>query len=201
VSIPPLVLASASPRRQSLLSEAGYSFIVDPANIDEENLPPGILPADAARDLARIKADTVAVRHPNDVVLGADTVVALGDYILGKPRDIEDARRILTLLSGTTHIVITGIAVVHAQANFSRWARVMSAVRMRNLSDHELETYLATGQWEGKAGAYGIQDNDPFVTRMSGSMTNIVGLPVSQTKLLLAEAGIVPIKPTPNAPI
>jgi septum formation protein len=191
VASPRLILASASPRRQQLLREAGYDFAVHPADVNEDDHPP-MLPADLAEYLASKKAQAVARRFPNDVVLGADTVVAFGDTVLGKPQDAAEARRMLQLLGGTTHVVITGLAVVRASANFFICSRVMSAVHMRDLSLDEVERYVAGGQWEGKAGGYGIQDDDPFVTRMSGSHTNIVGLPVEEARRLLAQAGVVP---------
>ena len=193
VSSPPLlILASASPRRQQLLREAGYKFIVHPADINEDNYPPQIKPYDLAEALAVKKAQAVAKLFPQDVVLGADTVVAFGDVILGKPRDPAHARGMLTLLSGTTHIVITGVSVLRLASDFSARSRVMSAVRMRDLWPDEIERYVQSNQWQGKAGGYGIQDNDPFVTRMAGCHTNIVGLPMTETKRLLALAGITP---------
>src|SRR5207237_3509663 len=112
--------------------------------------------------------------------------------VIGKPGDINDARRILYLLSGTTHIVITGIAVVRRGTGFCRNARVMSSVRMRQLTQTQIEKYLETGEWQGKAGAYGIQDRDPFVDRIAGDLTNIVGLPMKKTQELLSAAGIEP---------
>jgi septum formation protein len=189
---PHLILASASPRRQQLLREAGYAFEIDPAEINEDQYPPNLMPVDIARHLANAKADAVAVRHPEDVVLAADTVVAFGDTPLGKPRDAEHARAMLQLLEGTTHIVITAVAVVRRKDNFRKAAIAMSAVRMRNLRPDEIERYIASGEWQGKAGGYGIQDQDPFVTRMSGSHSNIVGLPMKLTAALLKEAGIEP---------
>ena len=189
---PRLILASASPRRHQLLREAGYAFTVVPADVDEEDHPPEILPADLAELLAARKAEAVSRQFPEDVVLGADTVVAFGDTILGKPRDADDARRMLRLLAGTTHVVITGVAVARAISNLHAVSRVMSGVQMRDLSAEEIDRYVAGGQWQGKAGGYGIQDDDPFVTRMSGCHTNIVGLPVPETRRLLALAGINP---------
>jgi septum formation protein len=189
---PRLVLASRSPRRQELLREAGYQFDIDPADVDEESYPPSMLPADVALELARSKANKVSEAHQEDVVLGADTVVAFGDKVIGKPRDKQDARRILFLLAGTTHIVITGVAVVRRATGFFRNARVMSAVRMRPLTAGDVDKYIATGDWQGKAGAYGIQDKDPFVERISGDHTNIVGLPMKKTKELLSAAGVEP---------
>ena len=170
---------------------AGYDFVVRPADIDEDDHPP-MLPADLAEYLAAQKAQHVARQQPNDVVLGADTVVAFGDTTVGKPANADDARRRLRLLAGTTHVVIPGVAVVRAESAYFTSARVMSAVRMRDLTNQEIDRYVAGGQWQGKAGGYGIQDNDPFVTRMAGCHTNIVGLPVPETKRLLALAGVVP---------
>jgi septum formation protein len=186
-----LILASASPRRQELLRGAGYDFVVRPANVDEDGHP-RMLPAELAEYLAAQKARHVARQFPNDVVLGADTVVAFGDTPVGKPADADDARRMLRLLAGTTHVVITGVAVVRAAASYFTCSRVMSAVHMRDLTPQEIDRYVAGGQWQGKAGGYGIQDDDPFVTRMSGCHTNIVGLPVPETKRLLALAGVEP---------
>jgi septum formation protein len=193
VSSPPrFILASASPRRQQLLREAGYDFVVHPADVNEDDYPAQIKPADLAEMLAVRKSQTVSTQFPPDVVLGADTVVAFGDRVLGKPRDADHARQMLGLLSGTTHIVITGVCVARAATNFSASARVMSAVRMRDLRPDEIDRYVQGGQWQGKAGGYGIQDEDPFVTRMSGCHSNIVGLPIPETKRLLSLAGIMP---------
>ena len=195
---PRLILASASPRRQQLLRDAGYDFVVHPADIDEDDHPPRILPADLAEYLAAQKAKAVAAeeRFRHDVILAADTVVAFGDRPLGKPADAADARKMLDLLSGTTHIVITGLAVCRPASAQTARSRVMSAVRMRMLSPEEIARYVATNDWQGKAGGYGIQDKDPFVTRVAGCHTNIVGLPVPETRRLLADAGIVPRGPS-----
>ena len=196
MSSPRLILASASPRRQSLLRDAGYQFDVDPAEIDEEAAYPlGMLPSKVAVHLAEAKARAVAARHADAVVLAADTVVAFGDLLLGKPVDAAHATQMLQLLSGTTHIVITGLCVTNAAAGFFKSARAMSAVKMRPLTVGEIDRYVASNEWEGKAGGYGIQDPDPFVVRQAGSHTNIVGLPMSLTRKLLEEAGV---RPTPR---
>lgn len=150
------------------------------------------MPGEAALRIARAKAETVAGRFPDNVVLAADTIVALGSMILGKPVDAADARRILSLLSGTTHQVITGVAVVHSRSSLSLIEQVISTVEMKPLSSDEIDSYIASGQWRGKAGAYGIQDSNPFVRRMAGCLTNIVGLPITTTRRLLGEAGINP---------
>ena len=188
-----LVLASASPRRQQLLREAGYDFAVFPADIDED-VYPNLMPIELARHLSFEKAKAVAGRFAQDVVLAADTVVAFGDRPMSKPDDVEDARRMLTLLSGTTHIVITGVTVMQKDSEVRQTRVAMSAVRMRNMTKLEIDGYIASGQWEGKAGGYGIQDNDPFVTRISGSHTNIVGLPMELVEKMLAELNILPAR-------
>jgi septum formation protein len=189
---PRLVLASASPRRRELLREAGYEFDVHPADIDEEDHPAGLAPGDLAEWLAARKAEVIGRQFPDAVVLAADTVVAFGEHILGKPLDADDARRMLDLLGGTTHTVVTGVAVVRRSVGFSRATRAVSAVSMRKLTPLEASAYVATNAWQGKAGGYGIQDNDPFVTRITGSHTNIVGLPMEAVEALLREAGLTP---------
>jgi septum formation protein len=193
---PRLILASASPRRQSLLREAGYAFEIDPAHIDEETYPKDLTPPQIAEYLATAKAHAVAARHPDDVTLGADTVVALGDVLLGKPLDTADAHRMLALLSATTHHVTTGVAVLCPAMQFRRTVTVTSTVRMRPLTPAEIDAYVATNQWQGKAGGYGIQDQDPFVTNMAGSLTNIVGLPMENVADLLSAAAIFPARAT-----
>ena len=189
-----LILASTSPRRQDLLREAGYEFAVVPPGIDEDDYPQTLLPADLAVFLARVKARSVSERYPENVVLAADTVVAFGDRILGKPEDDADARRTLRLLSGTTHIVVTGVAVGHAARKFAQERRVMSAVRMRVISRTELDHYVESGLWQGKAGGYGLQDGNPFIKSVAGCPTNVVGLPMSTTRMLLSSAGVEPVK-------
>lgn len=190
-----LILASASPRRQCLLREARFEFIVSPADLDESalastaRLSSDRLPA----HLAQAKAQAVAPKFPNDVILAADTIVALDNQVLGKAADAEDARRILSLLSGSTHRVITGVVVLRSAGGLSLSDTVSSTVQMRPLSPAMIDAYIATGNWRGKAGAYGIQDTDTFVARKDGCLTNIVGLPMTTTAKLLAKAGILPL--------
>jgi septum formation protein len=197
---PRLILASSSPRRRELLHTAGYAFEVHPADVDEDDYPVGTTPADLALFLARVKARTVAERFPADVVLAADTVVAFGDEPLGKPTDAADAARMLGRLSGTTHVVITGVCVVSRKTESV--ARVMSSVTMKALSPQEIADYVATNDWKGKAGGYGIQDegSDRFIVRATGSRTNIVGLPMEEARELLAAAGVVPEFPMTKTP-
>lgn len=190
MSAPRLILASASPRRIELLREAGFNPIVHPADIDESVFPPALTPTELASFLALAKAKAIAAYYPSDYTLGADTVVALGSTILGKPRDAIHAREMLQILSGSEHEVITGVAMV-GLAGFTL-ANVTSRVQMRKLTDTEIDQYVATNLWQGKAGGYGIQDNDPYVTKMSGSLSNIVGLPMECVTELLAGVGIHP---------
>lgn len=187
-----LILASASPRRESLLREAGYELTVYPADIDEAALTGGsnLSADDLPVHLAHAKAAAIAGKFPGDVILAADTIVAVNSHILGKAADADEARRILSLLSGSTHRVITGVVVITPATNLYLHETVASIVEMNVLTPDQLETYIATNRWQGKAGAYGLQDADAFVRRISGCMTNIVGLPMTTTRKLLGHAGI-----------
>ncbi|HOW70221.1 MAG TPA: Maf family protein [Phycisphaerae bacterium] len=191
-----LVLASKSPRRLQLLREAGISFEAVAPQFEEPD-PAGWLggPEFYAESTSYGKASSVIGDHADCVVLGADTVVALNEQILGKPTNRDDARRILDTLSGSTHEVITGITIL-SPADYREITRhAVTQVTMRRMSDFEIEAYLAGGQWEGKAGAYGIQDDgDPFVTLVDGSFSNVVGLPMELVLELLAEVGIKPAR-------
>jgi septum formation protein len=184
-----LVLASRSPRRERLLREAGYEFTIEPADIDERAFPAQLAPSETPVHLSRAKARAVAAKFPDHVVLAADTIIVFAERVIGQPKDASDARRIIQLLSGTTHIVVSGVAVQHAARDFAQDARVMSAVRLKLLTPDELDTYIASGQWEGKAGGYGLQDAT-LVERVGGCRTNVIGLPMKTTKTLLAAAGI-----------
>jgi septum formation protein len=134
----------------------------------------------------------IVERFPDDLVLAADTVVALDERILGKPADIVDARRMLGLLAGSTHFVISGVVIMRLNPPLLESECVVSTVHMRPLTNAQIENYLSTGDWQGKAGGYGIQDADPFVTRVSGCETNIVGLPMTTTRVMLERAGVYP---------
>ncbi len=184
-----LILASASPRRAKLLADAGYQFEVHPADIDEQQIT-SPNPSELAQKLATAKAEAVAAQFPDDLVLAADTIVCLGEQVMGKPADAAQAKRMLELLSGTTQVIITGICLMRKNDDMQQSARAMSAVRMDNLSEEQIDKYIASGDWEGKAGGYGIQDQDPFVTRIAGSHTNIVGMPMETVRRMLARAGI-----------
>lgn len=180
-----LVLASASPRRAELLTAAGIAFDVDPANVDETERPDE--PADAyVRRIARDKAAVVAARHPDRVVLAADTTVVVDGAILGKPRDRADAARMLRALAGRDHGVLTAVAIVRDGA--TRDAVETTRVRVAPMSDADIAWYLESGEADDKAGAYGIQGRfSRFVTRIDGSYPNVVGLPVAVVARLLAE--------------
>ncbi len=180
-----LVLASASPRRLDLLRQIGIEpDIVDPADIDETPLP-GELPRLHAARLARAKAETVRPRHPDALILAADTVVACGRRILGKPETEAAARAFLTLLSGRRHRVIGAIVVMNPGGDIST-REVVSQVLFKRLTKSEIAAYLATGEWQGKAGGYAIQGKAAaFVAWMAGSYSNVVGLPLYETAQLL----------------
>jgi septum formation protein len=182
-----LILGSASPRRKELLAQMGIvPDAVLPPDIDEDPRK-GELPRPYAARLAREKALAVAA-GADDVVLCADTTVALGRRILGKPADAADAAAFLTLLAGRRHEVITAIAVRRGDRIWQRES--VSTVKMKRLSDAELNTYLASGEWQGKAGAYGIQGlAGALIPWISGSYSGIMGLPVAETATLLTAAG------------
>jgi septum formation protein len=187
-----LVLASASPRRLDLLRQVGIvPDRVDPAEIDETPLPRELPPAHVLR-LARAKAAAVRPRHPDAFILAADTVVACGRRILGKPDDEKAARGLLTLLSGRRHRVYGGVVVVDPNGRIA-FRRVVSQVGFKRLNDTEIAAYLATGEWQGKAGAYAIQGHAAaLIDWMSGSYSNVVGLPLYETAQLLAGLGYRP---------
>ena len=179
-----LVLASRSPRRADLLTSAGYEFEIVPADIDER-LFDGETPAAHVRRLARDKAARVARDRPESIVLGADTVVVIDGVVLGKPADDADAAGMLGRLSGRTHDVLTGVAL---HTRDGQWCEVESTrVTFRELAAEDVAWYVASGEPDGKAGAYAIQGRaSRFVTRVEGAYTNVVGLPVALVNRLLA---------------
>lgn len=190
-----LVLGSGSPRRKELLAQIGVSASdVRPPNVDETPLK-GELPRDYCRRVTRSKADAV-VLHDDEVALVGDTTVALGRRILGKPVDRREAEQFLKALSGRRHRVITAIAVRTADRVWEK--DVVSLVRMKNLSQADIDAYLDTNDWQGKAGGYGIQGPAAaFVPWISGSYSAIMGLPVAETAALLQTAGFTLFKELP----
>ena len=188
---PRLVLASASPRRQSLLREHGLTFDIIVSPHDEPDDAFGtVTPAQLAEALSAFKAQSVRSLVSDAWILGGDTVVALGDAVFGKPVDRDDARRIISTLAGTTHEVITGVTLLDARTGRYETEHDRTLVVMRRLSETEIEDYLATGAWEGKAGAYGIQDRgDAFIDRIEGSFSNVVGFPMELVMRMLDDWG------------
>jgi septum formation protein len=194
-----LILASASPRRQELLRNAGISFIVEPTDIPEVPTP-GEKPRDFVERLACEKARVIAQHHRHDLILGADTTVVVGDQILNKPADGADAARMLGMLSGRTHRVITGVCLIGPEdlqlKTENRELRTESvrsettSVTFEKLSDKEIEFYIRTGEPMDKAGAYGIQGiASRWISRIAGDYFNVVGLPVALVYRMLRECG------------
>jgi len=183
-----LVLASASPRRRELLRAAGFACDVVDAAVDETALPHE-RPAQTVERLARAKAGAIAHQHAERPVIGGDTVVAIDDAVLGKPADADDAQRMLRALSGRPHAVFTGVALAWRGELTS--AVETTRVWFQPLSEAEIEWYLATGEPMGKAGAYAIQGlASRFIQRISGSYTNVVGLPIETVVRLLKAQGL-----------
>jgi septum formation protein len=200
-----LVLASASPRRQELLRSAGISFVLQPADVDETPLAKESA-RDCAERLARRKALAVWQKRPHDMVLGADTIVVVDGAILGKPTDADDAARMLRMLSGKQHQVITGVAVASAQyavpsrnepspaqslfgENYAlKTSSETTLVTMSAISEAEIRDYVATGEPMDKAGAYAIQGiASRWIPRIEGDYSNVVGLPVALVYRMLRE--------------
>jgi septum formation protein len=186
-----LILASASPRRRELLAQAGYRFDVAPSSVNELRQP-GEDGIRLALRLAREKAEDVLARHPAStapvVVLGADTVVVCDEEVLGKPADAADAARMLSLLSGRTHSVVTGVAVTWKAGSVEVAAEV-TQVTMKTLSADDIAAYVASGEPMDKAGAYGIQGYaGRWIPRISGCYFNVVGLPLALVSSLLEGA-------------
>ncbi len=188
---PPVVLASASPRRRELLRALLDDATVDPAAIDERTTDD---PRADARRLAREKASAVSRRHPGAVVLGADTIVHDGERAYGKPGDADTALAMLRVLRGKTHRVVTGIAVVSASGAASDVST--SEVTLSSLADETIAAYVASGRPLDKAGAYAIQDEDvPTVAMLDGCYCSVMGLPLWRLRALLATAGVVTREP------
>lgn len=185
MSWPALILASASPRRQELLRQCGVAFEVVPAAVPElhdESL--------TARELSQLnahrKARAVARRYPDRLVLGADTLVARGARLYGKPADLEDAARMLAELQGRTHEVVTGVCLLHLRAHRERLFAEATAVTFRPLSEAQIREYLARVNPLDKAGAYAVQEHgDLLVAEILGSYSNVVGLPVERVLAVL----------------
>ena len=184
-----IVLASASPRRQELLHYLIQDFIISPTDSDE-SLPEGIKGDEAVELLSRRKAKACAKKYPQAVVIGCDTVVELEGQILGKPVDEKDAKRMLSMLSGKTHHVYTGVCIIFQ--NMVHTFHVCTSVNFVNLTQQQIDEYLATGEPFDKAGAYGIQGYGcTLVKEIHGCYYNVMGLPVATLGEQLKNLGIL----------
>ncbi len=184
-SAKPIILASASPRRRELLAQIGVAFTVVTADIDETPLAGEDHRAYTVR-LAEEKARVVLAKHPDSIVIGADTTVTLNDELLGKPLDATDAERMLTTLQGNAHEVSTGIAVLTAEQTLT--AVETTRVFFSPMTAEEIRSYVATGEPMDKAGAYGIQGHAArWIPRIEGDYNNVVGLPLARLAALLNE--------------
>ena len=185
-----IILASGSPRRRELMGLfTGVDTVVHPAR-GEEKPHPELTPAELVRELSRAKAAEVAALFPDDIVLGADTVVVCNGEVLGKPKDGADAARMLRLLSGREHEVLTGVTLM-SPGGAARSVCEKTAVRFREMTDGEIAAYIATGEPTDKAGAYGIQGAAAlFIERIEGDYYNVMGLPVCRVGGMLKELGV-----------
>lgn len=184
-----LVLASASPRRRELLHAAGLRLVCHPADVDEA-LRHGEEPAAAVQRLARAKAAAVAGAFPHEVVLGADTLVVLDGQALGKPRDLDDARRVLRLLAGHTHQVMTGVSLLRLRTPHEESWCCVTDVTFRELSPETIDEYIGKVHVLDKAGSYAIQEcGEMIVAGIRGLRSNVIGLPVEEVVARLAAFG------------
>jgi nucleoside triphosphate pyrophosphatase len=188
----PLVLASASPRRAELLRNAGIPFVVAPSDVPEVRQP-NESPEQMVRRLAREKAAAVMKVYPGRMVLGADTDVVVDDKVLGKPQDADDAKAMLRLLSGRTHVVMTGVTLLGSAVDDTRVES--TAVTFADINDEEISAYVASGEPMDKAGAYAIQGvASRWIPRIEGCYFNVVGLPVPLVYRMLKVNGCLEIR-------
>jgi septum formation protein len=182
----PLILASASPRRKQLLTDAGCKFTVVVSQIDESVFPiENIAPVEYAKQLSLAKANDVAQKYPDSIVIGADTVVDFEGQIIGKPRDARHAEEITRMLFSKPHKVITGLALICISRNLQIVEAETTTVYPRKLTDTQIAEHIKSGIWQNKAGAYSIRNNDPFVDHIDGSLTNVMGMPMELFSRLL----------------
>ncbi len=183
-----LILASRSPRRRQLLAAAGYRFrVIPPSHSAEDEPRSGESPAELVARLAYQKAADVAAKQPEGWVLGCDTVAECQGRILGKPADRREARGMLAQLRGTEHRVFSGLCLWDAARDRQQTRVARTRLVMEPISDGQLEAYLETGDWQGKAGAFGYQDGHPWLRIVEGSESNVVGLPLELLAELLGE--------------
>lgn len=187
-----IILASASPRRKDLLTRIGVDFEIRPSLIDESNIEIKGTPEQKAMQLALLKAQDVAKVVRKGLVLGADTIVVLDGMIFGKPKDDEEAYRMLSNLSGRSHMVITGIAIVNAENGLNRVSCEVTKVTFDSLTSSQIQAYISTGEPEGKAGAYAVQGKGSLlIDRIDGCYFNVVGLPLTRMRKMLEEFGLM----------
>ena len=175
----PLILASQSPRRKSLMHEYGYSFLVHPpSDTAEGGMCSGETPPELVVRLAKQKAEDVAKQYEHAVIIGCDTVAECMGTVLGKPVDIDDARRMLTMLRGKDHRVLSGLCIWKRPSDEVTLKLDITTLHMDEVTDSQIEAYLATDKWQGKAGAFGYQDGWDWLHVIQGSETNVIGLPM-----------------------
>lgn len=185
-----LILASGSPRRREILGNMGFTFAVEPADIDE-SVREGESPRDYVARMARSKALKCAENHPDEIVLGSDTAVVLGETIFGKPKDREDATAMILALSGKTHLVMTSVAVV--KGSECKEILECTEVTFAPVSEELVRTYTASGESDDKSGSYALQGIAAMlIEKVNGSVSCVVGLPACQTRELLASFGLKP---------
>lgn len=187
-----IILASQSPRRQDLLTQAGLTFEILPSDIDEKALDAGNNPSNYAQTLSRMKADHIGQSHPRAWIIGADTIVVVDNTILGKPEDRGSAVTMLRALNNRPHSVITGFTVCNPFRNISVSKTVETRVVFKDLTDDEIQWYAATDEPYDKAGGYGIQGVGAFMVRqITGSYSNVVGLPMCEIIETLKDLGVI----------
>ena len=175
----PLILASQSPRRKSLMHEYGYTFLVHPpSDTAEGGMCSGETPPELVVRLAKQKAEDVAKQYEYAVIIGCDTVAECMGTVLGKPVDIDDARRMLTMLRGKDHRVLSGLCIWKRPSDDVTLKLDITTLHMDDVTDSQVEEYLATEKWQGKAGAFGYQDGWDWLHVIQGSETNVIGLPM-----------------------
>ena len=181
-----IILASKSPRRQRLMHEITHEFVVEVSHIDESSSL-NLTPVEAVKDIAKRKGFDISKRHPGDTIISADTIVVIDNQIIGKPKDEEDAKRILNLLSNRTHIVYTAFCLIKDDKFYEEI--VASEVTFNKLDEKTISDYIASGSPMDKAGAYGYQDNADYkiVKSVKGSISNVIGFPLDEIKRALKE--------------
>lgn len=189
-----LILASTSPRRKEILEKSGIPFSVEDSGY-EEDLTLKLEPAELAKHLALCKAEAVAKRHEDAIVIGADTIVVINGKVLGKPIDDGEAREMLGQLSGTVHTVVTGIAIIDAKNRQKITKAVETKVHFKQLTEKQIAEYIKTGESKGKAGAYAVQGlGAELIDKIEGDYYNVMGLPLSALLEELKGFGVYPVR-------